>query len=225
MNNFLKLKNISKSYKTEKTLKVLKGLSQNFEKGKVYSIMGPSGSGKSTLLNLISLIDRPSSGSIMFDDNQINFNNTEENDIFRSKKIGIVYQQNNLLPDFTALENIYLASLAVNNSKELAFTNAKKLINKIGLVKRSDHFPSQLSGGEAQRVSIARAIVNDPEIILADEPTGSLDMETAKDIFELLNKQKRSDRLIIFATHNRFFANKSDYLLEMRDGSIKSSNV
>ena len=225
MNNFLKLKNISKSYKTEKTIKVLKGLSQNFEKGKIYSIMGPSGSGKSTLLNLISLIDRPSSGSIMFDDNQINFNNTEENDVFRSKKIGIVYQQNNLLPDFTALENIYLASLAVNNNKELAFTNAKKLINKIGLSKRSDHFPSQLSGGEAQRVSIARAIVNDPEIILADEPTGSLDMETAKDIFELLNKQKRSDRLIIFATHNRFFANKSDYLLEMRDGSIKSYNA
>ena len=224
MNNFLKLKNISKSYKTEKTIKVLKGLSQNFEKGKIYSIMGPSGSGKSTLLNLISLIDRPSSGSIMFDGNQINFNNTEENDVFRSKKIGIIYQQNNLLPDFTALENIYLASLAVNNNKELAFTNAKKLINKIGLSKRSDNFPSQLSGGEAQRVSIARAIVNDPEIILADEPTGSLDMETAKDIFELLIKQKRSDRLIIFATHNRFFANKSDYLLEMRDGIIKSFN-
>ena len=221
MNNFLKLKNISKSFKTKKAIKVLKSLSHNFEKGKIYSIMGPSGSGKSTLLNLISLIDRPSSGSIMFDDNQINFNNTEENDVFRSKKIGIVYQQNNLLPDFTALENIYLASLAVNNNKELAFTNAKKLINKIGLLKRSDHFPSQLSGGEAQRVSIARAIVNDPEIILADEPTGSLDMETAKDIFELLKKQKRSDRLIIFATHNRFFANKSDYLLEMRDGSIK----
>ena len=221
MSNFLKLKNISKSYKTEKTIKVLKGLSQNFEKGKIYSIMGPSGSGKSTLLNLISLIDRPSSGSIMFDDNQINFNNTEENDVFRSKKIGIVYQQNNLLPDFTALENIYLASLAVNNNKELAFTNAKKLLNKIGLSKRSDHFPSQLSGGEAQRVSIARAIVNDPEIILADEPTGSLDIETAKDIFELLNKQKRSDRLIIFATHNRFFANKADYLLEMADGGIR----
>jgi len=225
MNNFLKLKKISKSYKTEKTIKVLKGLSQNFEKGKIYSIMGPSGSGKSTLLNLISLIDRPSSGSIFFDNNQINFNNTEENDVLRSKKIGIVYQQNNLLPDFTALENIYLASLAVNNNKELAFTNAKKLINKIGLSKRSDNFPSQLSGGEAQRVSIARAIVNDPEIILADEPTGSLDMETAKDIFELLIKQKRSDRLIIFATHNRFFANKSDYLLEMRDGSIKSFNA
>ena len=183
--------------------------------------MGPSGSGKSTLLNLISLIDRPTSGIIKFDDNQVNYNNKEENDVFRSKKIGIVYQQNNLLPDFTALENIYLASLAVNNNKKLAITNAEKLLKKIGLSNRSDHFPSQLSGGEAQRVAIARAIVNDPEIILADEPTGSLDIKTAKEIFELLNKQKRSDRLIIFATHNRFFANKADCLLEMRDGSIK----
>ena len=221
MNNFLELKKISKSFKTEKTLKVLKNLSQTFEKGKIYSIMGPSGSGKSTLLNLISLIDRPSSGSINFDKIQVNFNETEKNDLYRSKKIGIVYQQNNLLPDFTALENIYLASLAINNNKELAIYKAEKLLKKIGLIKRSDHFPSQLSGGEAQRIAIARAIVNDPEIILADEPTGSLDMGTAKDIFELLKKQKRSDRLIIFATHNRFFANKADCILEMLDGSIK----
>ena len=225
MNNFLELKKISKSFKTEKTLKVLKNLSQTFEKGKIYSIMGPSGSGKSTLLNLISLIDRPSSGSINFDKIQVNFNETEKNDLYRSKKIGIVYQQNNLLPDFTALENIYLASLAINNNKELAIYKAEKLLKKIGLIKRSDHFPSQLSGGEAQRIAIARAIVNDPEIILADEPTGSLDMGTAKDIFELLKKQKRSDRLIIFATHNRFFANKADCLLEMIDGSIKLSNA
>ena len=225
MNSFLELKKISKSFKTENTVKVLKNLSQKFDKGKTYSIMGPSGSGKSTLLNLISLIDRPSSGSINFDKIQVNFNDTEKNDIYRSKKIGIVYQQNNLLPDFTALENIYLASLAINNNKKLAISNAEKLLKKIGLSKRSDHFPSQLSGGEAQRIAIARAIVNDPEIILADEPTGSLDMETAKDIFDLLNRQKRSDRLIIFATHNRFFANKADCLLEMSDGSIKSTNA
>jgi len=225
MNNFLELKKISKTFKTEKTVKVLKNLSQKFEKGKSYSIMGPSGSGKSTLLNLISLIDRPSSGSIKYDKIQVNFNESETNDVYRSKKIGIVYQQNNLLPDFTALENIYLASLAINDNKELAISNAEKLLKKIGLLKRADHFPSQLSGGESQRIAIARAIVNDPEIILADEPTGSLDMETAKDVFELLNKQKRPDRLIIFATHNRFFANKADCLLEMIDGSIKSSNV
>ena len=225
MNNFLELKNITKSFKTEKIIKVLTNLSQNFDKGKIYSLMGPSGSGKSTLLNLISLIDRPSGGSIKFNKFQVNFNEPEKNDIFRSQKIGIVYQQNNLLPDFTALENIYLASLAVNNNKDLAISNAEKLLKKIGLIRRADHFPSQLSGGETQRVAIARAIVNDPEIILADEPTGSLDMETAKEIFDLLNKQKRSDRLIIFATHNRFFADKADCLLEMRDGSIKSSNV
>jgi len=225
MSNFLEIKKISKNFKTEKIIKVLKNLSQNFDKGKTYSIMGPSGSGKSTLLNLISLIDRPSSGSIKFNKKEINFNESESNDIFRSKKIGIIYQQNNLLPDFTALENIYLASLAVNNNKELGMTNAKKLLKEIGLSNRSDHFPSQLSGGEAQRIAIARSIVNNPEIILADEPTGSLDMETAKDIFELLNKQKRFDRLIIFATHNRFFANKADCLLEMVDGSIKNTNV
>jgi ABC-type lipoprotein export system ATPase subunit len=130
MSKYLELKSISKSFETEKKIKVLKGLSQNFEKGKIYSIMGPSGSGKSTLLNLISLIDRPSSGQIMFNQNQINFNDTQENDIFRSKKIGIVYQQNNLLSDFTALENVYLASLANNNDKELAITKAKKIIKK-----------------------------------------------------------------------------------------------
>ena len=157
--------------------------------------------------------------------NEINFNQNEKNDLFRSKKIGIVYQENNLLSDFTALENIYFASLsAINNDKKLALSKAEKLLKKIGLSNRLNHFPSQLSGGEAQRVAIARAIINDPQIILADEPTGSLDMNTAKDIFKLLNKQKRSDRIIIFATHNRF-AKKADYLLEMRDGSIKSSNV
>ena len=225
MNNFLELINIRKSFTTEKKINVLRGLSRKFRLGKTYAIMGPSGSGKSTLLNLISLIDKPTSGTIKFDNHEINFSQNEKNDLFRSKKIGIVYQENNLLSDFTALENVYFASLSVNNDKKLAISKAEKLLKKIGLSNRLNHFPSQLSGGEAQRVAIARAIINDPQIILADEPTGSLDMNTAKDIFKLLNKQKRSDRIIIFATHNRFFAKKADYLLEMRDGSIKSSNV
>ena len=225
MNNFLELKNINKNFNTEKTIKVLKGLSKKFKFGKIYAIMGPSGSGKSTLLNLISLIDKPTIGSIKFDNVEINFDENEKNDLFRAKNIGIIYQQNNLLSDFTALENVYFASLSLNNDKELAISKAKKLLKEIGLSQRLNHFPSQLSGGEAQRVSIARAIINDPQIILADEPTGSLDINTAKDIFKLLNKQKRSDRIIIFATHNRFFAKKADYLLEMRDGSIKSSNA
>jgi ABC-type lipoprotein export system ATPase subunit len=225
MNSFLELKNISKNFNTVKKIKVLNKLSYNFKKGKVYSLMGPSGSGKSTLLNLISLIDRPTNGSIKFDNTQVNFNENNKNDIFRARKIGIVYQQNNLLPDFSALENLYLASLSINDNKKVAMSKAEKLLKKIGLSNRSNHFPSQLSGGESQRIAIARAIINDPDIILADEPTGSLDMKTAKDIFTLLNNQKNPNRLIIFATHNRFFAQKADYLLELNDGSIKSTNV
>ena len=224
MNNYLQLKNISKNFNIDKKIKVLKNLSYDFHKGKVYALMGPSGSGKSTLLNLISLIDRPTLGSVKFSDNQINFNNKNNNDIFRAKNIGIVYQQNNLLPDFTALENVYLACLSLNNDKNLAISKAENLLKKIGLSNRSNHFPSQLSGGESQRVAIARAIINDPEIILADEPTGSLDLNTAKEIFKLLESQKNPNRLIIFATHNRFFANKADLLLEMRDGNIKPSH-
>ena len=225
MNDFLELKNISKIFDTSKKLKVLKNLSYKFKKAKTYSLMGPSGSGKSTLLNIISLIDRPTTGSINFDQSQINFNENKKKDIFRAKKIGIIYQQNNLLPDFTALENIYLASLSLHNDKHLAVSKAKHLLKLIGLLNRSDHYPSELSGGESQRVAIARAIINDPEIILADEPTGSLDTDTAKDVFKLLNNQKSPNRLIIFATHNRFFAKKADYLLEMKNGSIKTTNV
>ena len=224
MNNFLELKNISKHFNNEKKIKVLKNLSYNFKKGNMYALMGPSGSGKSTLLNLISLIDRPTIGSIKFNDDLVNFSNNKKNDIFRAKNIGIVYQQNNLLPDFTALENVYLANLSLNNNKDLAISKAENLLKKIGLSNRSNHFPSQLSGGESQRVAIARAIINDPEIILADEPTGSLDLNTAKEIFQLLESQKNPNRLIIFATHNRFFANKADLLLEMSDGKIKPSH-
>ena len=224
MSKFLELNNISKTFETNQKLRVIKNLSYNFNKGKIYSLMGPSGSGKSTLLNIISLIDKPSNGLIKFSKHQINYNKTEINDKFRAKKIGIVYQQDDLLPDFTSLENIYLASLSINNNKDLAISKAKQLLKKIGLSSRADHYPSQLSGGEAQRIAIARAIINDPEIILADEPTGSLDMKTAKIIFNLLKGQKRSDRLIIFATHNRFFGNKADCLLELKNGNIKSSN-
>jgi len=224
MNSYLQLKNISKNFNIDKKIKVLKNLSYDFHKGKVYALMGPSGSGKSTLLNLISLIDKPSLGSVKFSNNQINFNNKNKNDIFRAKNIGIVYQQNNLLPDFTALENVYLANLSLNNNKDLAISKAENLLKKIGLSNRSNHFPSQLSGGESQRVAIARAIINNPEIILADEPTGSLDLNTAKEIFQLLENQKSPNRLIIFATHNRFFANKADLLLEISDGNIKPSH-
>ena len=142
--------------------------------------MGPSGSGKSTLLNLLSLIDRPSSGSITIENKVINFNDKNKNDILRAKNIGIIYQQDNLLPDFTAMENIYLASLAAGNNKDTSISKAKNLLKKVKLTSRSNHYPSELSGGEKQRISIARALINDPQIILADEPTGSLDLEYCK---------------------------------------------
>ena len=225
MNNLIQLSNISKSFNKTKKIRVLKKISYNFKKGKIYSLIGPSGSGKSTLLNLISLIDRPTSGSINIENKQIDFNKSNYNDILRAKKIGIIYQQDNLLPDFTSLENIYLASLAAGNNKQFSLNKAHFLLKKVGLSNRTEHYPSQLSGGEKQRVSIARALINDPQIILADEPTGSLDLETAKDIFNILKKQINSNRIIIFATHNRFFANKSDCMLEMVNGNIKTINA
>ena len=224
MNNFIQLSNINKSFDNLKKTKVLKKISYKFKKGKIYSIIGPSGSGKSTLLNLISLIDRPTSGTLIIDNKQINFNEKSKNDILRAKKIGIIYQQDNLLSDFTALENVYLSSLAAGKDKKLSLTKANLLLKKVGITNRSEHYPYQLSGGEKQRVSIARALINDPQIILADEPTGSLDLETAKITFDILKKQINSKRLIIFATHNRFFANKSDCLLEIVNGNIKTIN-
>ena len=160
----------------------------------------------------------------MIENKIINFNNVSENDFLRSKKIGIIYQQDNLLPDFTSLENISLASLASGLDKKTSTLKAKNLLNKIGLSNRSDHYPSQLSGGEKQRISIARALINEPEVILADEPTGSLDLKTAKEIFEILENQINSNRTIIFATHNRFFANKADCILEIVNGNIKTIN-
>ena len=225
MNKYIQLLNLTKTFVAKKNVKVLKKINFKFKLGKIYSLMGPSGSGKSTLLNLISLIDKPTSGSIRFEDKQVEFDKNSENDLFRANNIGIIYQQDNLLPDFTSLENVYLSSLAAGNKKEIALNKAKLILKKVGLSHRLEHYPNELSGGEKQRVSIARALINEPKIILADEPTGSLDKKTSIEVFTLLKKQLNRKRLIIFATHNRFFANKSDCLLEMVDGNIKSTNA
>ena len=225
MNNIITLDKISKSFLTNKKITVLNKISYKFKKGKIYSLVGPSGSGKSTLLNLLSLIDKPSKGSIKIANKNVNFSDSVSNDITRANKIGIIYQQNNLLPDFTALENVYLARLSIDNNKNKAVDDANKIINKMGLSKRADHYPSELSGGEMQRIAIARALINEPEIILADEPTGSLDQTTAKEVFKILYKLKNLNRLIIYATHNRFFANMADCKLEIIDGNIKNINA
>jgi len=224
MSNIIELNNISKTFDNQKKISVLKNLSFKFKKGKIYSLSGPSGSGKSTLLNLLSLIDRPSSGNIKIDNRNINHNEIEINDKIRSSNIGIVYQEKNLLPDFTAIENVCIASLAANNNHKIAEQESLKIIQKVGLKDRTNHYPSELSGGELQRIAISRAIVNKPRIILADEPTGSLDHENANQIFNLLFKLKNNDRVIIFATHNRFFANKADYKISLSNGKIRTIN-
>ena len=225
MSNLITLDKISKSFLTNKKINVLNKINYKFNKGKIYSLVGPSGSGKSTLLNILSLIDKPSMGKLRIEGKDIIFSNSEVNDKIRAKKIGIIYQQNNLLADFTALENVYLARLSIENNKKKAIEIAKKIITKMGLIKRINHYPSELSGGEMQRIAISRALINEPEIILADEPTGNLDHSTAKEVFKILYKLKDSNRLIIYATHNRFFANMADCKLEMINGNIKTINV
>jgi len=225
MNNLISLKNISKSFSNNRKINVLKKINYSFVKGKIYSLVGPSGSGKSTLLNILSMIDKPTTGSLLVCNTPINFNDNSKNDKIRSSKIGIIYQQNNLLPDFTALENVYLAGLALTNEKKNSINRAKKIIKTMGLSSRESHFPSELSGGEMQRIAMARALINEPEIILADEPTGSLDHTTAKEVFNVLYNLKNKNRLIIYATHNRFFANMADCKLEMIDGNIRTINA
>ena len=224
MSNFIKLKKISKNFVTENKVRALKNINIELSLGKVYSIVGPSGSGKSTLLNLLSLIDNPSSGSMLIENTNIVPFEKDKKDKIRASTIGIIYQNYNLLSDFTAIENVSLAGLALNKTKKQSIEEAKKIMSKLGLSKRLEHFPSELSGGENQRVAIARALINKPKIILADEPTGNLDNASAKNVFKNLLNLKKADRLIIFATHNREFANMSDCKIEMIDGSIKSIN-
>ena len=221
MNNIIELKNIVKNYNTKKKIRVLNKVNFSFKAGKIYSLMGPSGSGKSTLLNLLSLIDVPNSGILKISNHTIDYSSKSYNDKLRANKIGIIYQDNNLLSDFTTIENIYLSRLSINENKNKAVIDAKKLIKKLGLTNRENHLASELSGGEMQRVAIARALINSPEIILADEPTGSLDLKNAKEVFKILLKLKNKNRLIIFATHNRFFANMADCKIELISGKIK----
>jgi len=225
MNNFINLINISKKYYNNKSIKVLNNLNFTFALGKIYSIIGPSGSGKSTLLNILSLVDSPTSGYIKILNNKINFSNKINNDQIRSEKIGIIYQDKNLLNDFTALENVYFPKLLLTNNKKQSLNEARRIIKKLGLSSRINHYPSELSGGECQRIAISRALINEPQIILADEPTGNLDIENAKEVFKLLFDLKNKNRVIIFATHNRYFANMADCKIQMIGGKMKITNA
>ncbi len=225
MNNYIEIKNLSKNYYNEKKINVLKSLNYKFKKGKIYSLVGPSGSGKSTLLNILCLIDRPSNGNLIIDNKKINFEDIVKNDKIRSDNFGIIYQEKNLLNDFTAEENISLAGIANGKTLEESINFSENILKKLKLNKRSKHFPSQLSGGENQRIAIARALVNSPNFIIADEPSGNLDYKNAKDFFKILFNLKSRNRIIIYATHNRDFANLADCRLQLINGKLKSINV
>ena len=217
----VRLSNISKKYfGGEESITVLKNVNLKINRGELISLTGPSGSGKSTLLHIISLLDRPTTGEVFFKDKNFSELNDREKDFVRSNGISIIYQQNNLLNDFNALENVIIP--LVNNKYEWneAKKKAIKFLSLVNLSKRLYHFPSELSGGEQQRVAIARALVTEPDLILADEPTGSLDRKTANEIFSLFLKIKSKNRTILYATHNRELSNRADYKLNILDGNI-----
>ena len=224
MNNIIETKKLSKSYFLNKKLNVLNNVNIKIKKGDLVALLGPSGSGKSTLLHLLALLDRPSTGEIYFDSKNISLLSEKSKDNIRGNKISIIYQQNNLLNDFSALENVEIALISSGATQKKSSLLAKALLSQVGLSKRYNHFPADLSGGEQQRVAIARALINEPELILADEPTGSLDRFNSNEIFNFFLKMKTKKRTIIYATHNRQLADKADYKLSIIDGSIRRVN-
>lgn len=221
----LKLTKISKKFTgSRKDIIVLKNVNLKINKGELVALTGPSGSGKSTLLHIIALLDQPTSGEVFFKKKSFSKSNDDERDLVRKKGISIIYQQNNLLSDFTALENVIIP--LVNNGYEWneAARKATKILSVVNLSKRVEHFPTELSGGEQQRVAVARALITEPDLILADEPTGSLDRKTANEIFSLFTKLKSKNRAILYATHNRELSNRADYKLNILDGNITRKN-
>ena len=221
----IKLSKISKKFVgANKDIIVLKNVNLKINKGELISLSGPSGSGKSTLLHIMALLDQPTSGEVFFKKKSFTKSNDREKDLVRRKGISIIYQQNNLLNDFTALENVLIPLVNNGFSLEESTKKANKTLSLVNLSRRRNHFPSELSGGEQQRVAVARALITEPDLILADEPTGSLDRKTANEIFSLFLKLKSKNRAILYATHNRELSNRADYKLNILDGNIVRKN-
>ena len=221
----IKLSKISKRFASaNKNIIVLKNVNMQINKGELVSLSGPSGSGKSTLLHIIALLDQPTSGEVFFKKKNFSKSNDSEKDFVRRKGISIIYQQNNLLSDFTALENVLIPLLNNGYSWVESTKKATKMLSLVNLSRRLNHFPSELSGGEQQRVAVARALITEPDLILADEPTGNLDSNTANEIFSLFEKLKSKKRTILYATHNRELSNRADYKLDILDGNITRKN-
>ena len=203
-------------------LKVLNGGGFDLYRGEIVALVGQSGSGKTTLLQCVGLLDKPTSGDVFIDGHPIDKINEDTRTLLRRKKIGFVYQKHNLLSDFTALENVVLPMMANGIAEELACAVAIKLLKSANVAHRASHYPAEMSGGEQQRVAIARAIANNPEILLADEPTGSLDPQNASNVFDLLLDLVRKNKMsMLFVTHDENLAKKADRIITIKNGIVK----
>ncbi len=221
----LNIKNLKKIFLHQNgKVEVLKNLNFSIKKGDLIALTGPSGSGKSTLLHLIALLEKPSSGKIFFLDKNINDLNENEINKIRKFNISLIFQNNNLISDLNIIENVMLPLLIRQENYKKSYEKSKKILSLVNLSKRLNFYPSDLSGGEQQRVAIARSLIAETDLILADEPTGNLDYQTSKEIFNYFLKLKKMKKTILFATHNRELANKADYKLSLSDGNIKRVN-
>jgi ABC-type lipoprotein export system ATPase subunit len=220
--NLIEIKKLKKEFKNNNSVvKVLNNVNLNIESGKLVALVGPSGSGKSTFLHLLALLDEPTQGKIFLFGNSItNISEDKKNKIIKDY-ISIIFQNNNLLSDFTALENVAIPLIIRNQNYKNSIEKAKKVLAKVNLSHRLNYFPSDLSGGEQQRVAIARSLAADTKIILADEPTGNLDYKTSNEVFSYFLKLKEKNKTILIATHNRELAKKADYTLSLVNGNIK----
>ena len=224
--NILEIINVNKSYKHKNgEVKIFSNINLCIKKGELIALVGPSGSGKSSLLNMISFLDLPDSGEIIFQDKKLSGLSEYDKNYFRINKISLIFQNNNLLNDFTAEENVALPLIIKNEKKDKAIKKAQKILKDFNLSNRNSHFPDELSGGEQQRVAIARCLIAGTDLILADEPTGNLDYNTSQEVFSYFLKLKKLNKTIIFATHNRELANKADYKLSISNCDIKRTDV
>tara|TARA_Y100001970_G_scaffold251334_1_gene324034 strand:+ start:19526 stop:20209 length:684 start_codon:yes stop_codon:yes gene_type:complete len=224
--NLIQIKKLYKQFKNNNSnIKVLNNINLNLESGKLIALTGPSGSGKSTFLHLIALLDQPTNGEIILMGKKTRSISDDKKNIIIRNNISIIFQNNNLLSDFTALENVAIPLIIRGNSYKLSITKATKILTSVKLSHRLSHFPSDLSGGEQQRVAIARSIASDTSIILADEPTGNLDQKTTQEVFSYFLKLKKKNKTILIATHNRELARKADYTLTLSNGNIKRADV
>ena len=226
MSKFLiEIKKLDKQFENNNlTVKVLKNVNLNLESGKVIALVGPSGSGKSTFLHLLALLDKPTKGKISILGNSTsNLSENKKNQIIRDC-VSIIFQNNNLLSDFTALENVAIPLMIRDKSYNFSIKKAEKFLKEVNLTHRLNHFPSELSGGEQQRVAIARSLISETKIILADEPTGNLDYENSQEVFSYFLKLKEKNKIVLIATHNRELAKKADYTLSLSNGNIKRIN-